>query len=89
MRVYVVLAWWDTDSDDGRLVLGVWRDREAARAAMKRDIAPIKKLYADMDWKWDEEYSEETEDYVYLAAGIMDAFRATIYCWEIIEQDVQ
>lgn len=89
MKVYVVLTWWDTDQDDGREVLGVWADRDAARAAMKANVDPIKKLYDGMDWKWDEEYSEETEDYVYLAAGIMDPYGATIYCWEVLEIDIQ
>ena len=89
MKVYVVLTWWDTDQVDGRMALGAWADRDAARAAMKADVDRVKKCHADMDRTWDDEFSTETEDFVYLASGVVIPYETTIYSWDVCELDVQ
>ena len=88
MKVYVLLAWWDNPSDEGREVIGVYAHRDDAQKAMMADIDSVKADYGP-DWEWDAEYSEESDNYVYLASGICTSIYATICCWEIEEREVK
>ena len=62
--------------------------RSDAQKAMRNDVDSVKADYGP-DFEWDAEYSEESENYVYLASDICTSTYATICCWEIEEREVK
>lgn len=87
MKVYVLYRYWDTPDNEGNDVMGVYYNFEDAQRDMNADIVPIRKHYPDDFWSADMTWAEENE--VHLGFDPMNGRHATIYCWEIVETEVQ
>lgn len=89
MKVYVLHRWWDTPSNEGNEIMGVYRQEASARHRMVLDAQTVKTYY-EPDF-WEEDYTWENAREIHLggARGTAVAGYATIYGWEIVELEVQ
>lgn len=88
MKVYVVVHHWDTPDNEGMEVLGVFSTFAKARAQLVagagETIAEYDEDFWDEDMTWDELMS------IYLGRCGRDYLeQATVYSWEISEQEVE
>lgn len=88
MTVYVVYHYWDTPDVGGTEVLGVFASFEDARALIEKSAAKIRAEFDDDIWEedmtWDEPSSIHLGGY---EQGYLEP--ATIYSWDIDEQEIQ
>lgn len=87
MTVYVVVHHWDTPDNEGVEVLGVFSTVEKARAQL---VAGAGETMAEYDEGfWDEDMSWDEPMSIHLGRCGQDYLEpATIYSWEISEQEV-
>lgn len=86
--VYVLTHHWDTPDNEGNEVLGVYRRQEDAIADMQAAADKIRKEY-DSDF-WDADMTWESERDIHLGRPSVSGHElATIYCWDITEQEIQ
>ena len=86
MIVYAVMSWWDTDESSYAELVGVYRSREGARAALKADVAKLKsEMNADGGSSWWSEDSDEGEDLVTLITSDYD----DTYAWWIDDRELE
>lgn len=88
MKVYVVVHHWDTPDNEGMEVLGVFSTFAKARAQLVagagETIAEYDEDFWDEDMTWDELMS------IHLGRCGRDYLeQATVYSWEISEQEVE
>ena len=88
MTVYVVVHHWDTPDNEGVEVLGVSSTVEKARAQIVAGAGAIRAEY-DEDF-WDEDMSWDEPMNIHLGRCGRDYLeQATVYSWEIFEQEVE
>ena len=88
MTVYVLHRYWDTPDNVGNEIMAVRRKVDDAISDMRADADAIKACH-DADF-WDEDMTWEEEREIHLGRnarsfGELDV----IYCWEIVEKEVQ
>lgn len=88
MKVFVVVHHWDTPDNEGVEVLGVFEKIEKARAQIVagagETLAEYDEDFWDDDMSWDEPMS------IHLGRCGHDYLeQATVYSWEISEQEVE
>ncbi len=87
MTVYVVVHHWDTPDNEGVEVLGVLSTVEKARAQIEVGADAIRKEF-DEDF-WDEDMTWDEPMSIHLGrCGRNCLEQATIYSWEISEQEI-
>lgn len=87
MKVFVVVHHWDTPDNEGVEVLGVFSTFIAARAQLVAGAGETRAEY-DEDF-WDEDMTWDEPISIQLGHCGRDYLeQATIYCWEISEQEV-
>lgn len=88
MIVYVLHRYWDTPDSEGNEIMAVYENIDNAILDMQAD-ASATKAYYDADF-WDEDMTWEEEREIHLGRDTKNfAELAVIYCWEIIEKEVQ
>lgn len=88
MKVFVVVHHWDTPDNDGVEVLGVFSTVEKARAQIVAGAGETRAEY-DEDF-WDEDMSWDEPSEIHLGRDERGYSNpATIYSWEISEQEVE
>ena len=88
MSVYVVVHHWDTPDNEGVEVLGVFEKIEKARAQIVAGAGAIRAEYNE-DF-WDEDMSWDEPMSIHLGRCGRDYLeQATVYSWEIFEQEVE
>lgn len=90
MTVFVLHRYWDTPDNEGSEVMAVYENVDAAIAVMKADAAATKAYYSDQPDFWDEDMTWEEEREIHFGRdSLMANELATIYCWQIVEKEVQ
>lgn len=87
MIVYVLHRYWDTPDNEGNEIMGVYEIESFAHQDMVLDAAATKAYY-DSDF-WDDDMTWENEREIHLGSEKRESIYATIYCWEIVEAEVQ
>lgn len=88
MKVYVAINTWDTSDSEGAEVLGVFSNFEKAREKIEAGAAVIRKEF-DEDF-WDEDMTWDEPMSIHLGRCGQDYLeQATIYSWEISEQEIE
>ena len=88
MQVFVVVHHWDTPDNEGVEVLGVFEKIEKAREQIEVGAHAIRKEF-DEDF-WDEDMSWDEPMSIHLGRCGRDYLeQATVYSWEISEQEVE
>ena len=87
MIVYVLHKYWNTPDNEGDEIVGVYRSFERAQVDMHADVRPIHECYPEDFWSPDMTWAENNE--IHLGFDPMNGKPATIYCWEIVETEVQ
>ena len=88
MTVYVLHRHWDTPDNEGNEIMAVRRKVDDAISDMRADADAIKACH-DADF-WDEDMTWEEEREIHLGRNARSFGElAVIYCWEIVEKEVQ
>lgn len=88
MTVFVLHRYWDTPDNEGNEVMAVYEKLEDAISDMQADAATIKVSHGDGYWDTDMTWEEERE--IHLGRNSRSFCElAVIYCWEIVEKEVQ
>lgn len=88
MQVFVVVHHWDTPDNEGVEVLGVSSTVEKARAQIVAGAGAIRAAY-DEDF-WDEDMTWDEPSEIHLGRDERGYSNpATVYSWEISEQEVE
>lgn len=88
MTVYVLHRYWDTPDNEGNEIMAVRRKVDDAISDMRADADAIKACH-DADF-WDEDMTWEGEREIHLGRNARSFGElAVIYCWEIVEKEVQ
>lgn len=88
MTVYILHRYWDTPDNEGNEIMAVRRKVDDAISAMRADADAIKTCH-DADF-WDEDMTWEEEREIHLGRNARSFGElAVIYCWEIVEKEVQ
>ena len=88
MTVYVLHRYWDTPDNEGNEIMAVYGRVEDAISDMRADADTIKMCYDVNSWDEDMTWEEEREIHLGRNARSFGEF-AVIYCWEIVEKEVQ
>ena len=88
MKVYVALYRWNTEESDGAEILGVFKNAEGARTAIEQPAQKIREIFSSDFWDGDMTWDEPTS--IQLGhCGRNYLEQATVYSWEISEQEVE
>lgn len=88
MTVYVLHRYWDAPDNEGNEIMAVRRKVDDAISDMRADADAIKACH-DADF-WDEDMTWEEEREIHLGRNARSFGElAVIYCWEIVEKEVQ
>lgn len=88
MTVYILHHYWDTPDNEGNEIMAVRRKVDDAISDMRADADAIKACH-DADF-WDEDMTWEEEREIHLGRNARSFGElAVIYCWEIVEKEVQ
>lgn len=88
MTVYILHRYWDTPDNEGNEIMAVRRKVDDAISDMRADADAIKACH-DADF-WDEYMTWEEEREIHLGRNARSFGElAVIYCWEIVEKEVQ
>lgn len=87
MTVYVLRRYWDTPDNEGNDIMGVYYNFKDAQDDMHTDVRPIHEHYPEDFWSPDMTWAEDNE--IHLGFDPMNGKPATVYCWEIVEMEVQ
>lgn len=86
--VSVLYHRWDTPDNEGNEVIGVYWDKQKAREEMRSHAEAIRAEFPPDIWQ--EDYTWEEDDEIHLGFDPQKQYvAATIYCWEIVEMEVQ
>ena len=90
MMVYVLHRYWDTPDNEGNEIMAVYENVDNAIADMKADADATKAYYSGQPNFWDEDMTWEEELEIHLGRNARSFGEpAVIYCWEIVEKEVQ
>lgn len=88
MTVYAALYRWSTPDSDGAEILGVFQNADKARETIVAAAAKVREEYGDDFWEDDMTWDDPTD--IQLGHDEHGYFEpATIYAWQIVEQDIQ
>ena len=90
MTVYVLHRYWDTPDNEGNEIMAVYENVDDAIADMKADADATKAYYSGQPDFWDEDMTWEEEREIHLGSSTHSFCEpAVIYCWEVVEKEVQ
>lgn len=90
MTVYVLHRYWDTPDNEGNEVMAVYEHVEDAISDMRADAKATEAFYSEDPTFWDDDMTWEDEREIHFGRCSQSPNElATIYCWEIVEKEVQ
>jgi len=89
MKVYILHRYWDTPNNEGNEIMGAYDLEVSAHTDMVLDAAATKQYYSQDFWEDDMTWENEREIHLGSTRGTGNDAYATIYCWEIVEMEVQ
>ena len=90
MTVYVLNRYWNTPDNEGNEIMAVYENVDDAIADMKADADATKAYHSVQPNFWDEDMTWEEEREIHLGRNARSFGElAVIYCWEIVEKEVQ
>ncbi len=90
MTVYVLHRYWNTPDNEGNEIMAVYENVDDAIADMKADADATKAYHSVQPNFWDEDMTWEEEREIHLGRNTRSfGDLAVIYCWEIVEKEVQ